>query len=267
MSFTAATRVLLASGAAVPISQLKPGDKVLATNTKTGKTQPEAVTAVLVHHDTDLYDLMIRDHGNTAVIDTTTSHLFWVPGTGGHGGRWVKAGALKYGTHLRAPGGSGTAVVAGGWIPAQRDGWMWDLTVPGGGDHDFYIDTFAAAILVHNCPRFEVNSSGTATDLEGPTGVQLNEASGNAFRDTVAGFLRSMGRNVVTDGEDRSLMTFDTPYGPRIFDMGVTDDEGNVLGYVETKMGSSPYGGLQALKDAWLQENQGLNIAVVYGGS
>jgi hypothetical protein len=30
---------------------------------------------------------------------------------------------------------------------------MWDLSVPGGSDHDFYIitSTTAAAILVHNC--------------------------------------------------------------------------------------------------------------------
>lgn len=46
--------VLLASGAAVPISQLRVGDNVLATNTKAGKTRAEAVTAVLVHRDTDL---------------------------------------------------------------------------------------------------------------------------------------------------------------------------------------------------------------------
>ena len=83
--------------------QLKPGMKVLATSTKTSKTQAEPVAAVLVHHDTDLYDLKIRDHGKTAVIGTTSSHPFWVPGSGGHGGRWVEAGALKYGTHLRTP--------------------------------------------------------------------------------------------------------------------------------------------------------------------
>ena len=59
-SFTAGTKVLLASGAAVAISHLKPGEKVLATNTKTGKTSAETVTAVLVHHDTDLYDLTVR---------------------------------------------------------------------------------------------------------------------------------------------------------------------------------------------------------------
>ena len=59
-SFTAGTLVLLASGKAVPISQLKAGDKVLAADTKTGKDQPETVTAVLVHHDTDLYDLTVK---------------------------------------------------------------------------------------------------------------------------------------------------------------------------------------------------------------
>ena len=40
------------------------------------------------------------------------------------GMRWVKAGALKYGTHLRTPGGSDDATVVTGWVPRQRDGWM-----------------------------------------------------------------------------------------------------------------------------------------------
>jgi hypothetical protein len=125
-------------------------------NPKTGKDQVETVTAVLVHHDTDLYDLKIRTDKRTAVIDTTSNHLFWVPGTGADGGRWVKAGSLKYGSHLRTPGGADTATVAGGWVPAQRDGWMWDLTVPGNNDHDFYIGAIDTDVLVHNanqqCP-------------------------------------------------------------------------------------------------------------------
>jgi RHS repeat-associated protein len=149
-SFTASTKVLLASGAAIPISQLKVGDKVLATSTRTGKTQAETVAAVLVHRDTDLYDLTIRVGNKTAVIDTTRSHLFWVPGIRGSGGSWVKAGALRYGTHLRTSSG-GTATVTGGWTSRVTAGWMWDLTIP--GDHDFYIDTIAAPVLVHNCPR------------------------------------------------------------------------------------------------------------------
>jgi hypothetical protein len=144
-SFTGSTKVLLASGAAIPISQLKVGEKVLATNTKTGKTSPEPVTAVLVHDDTDLYDLTVQTaHGN-AVIQTTSSHLFW--NTTSH--RWVKAADLIHGNHLRS-NDHVTASVLGGKVPADASGWMWDLTVT--SDHDFYIDTVVGSVLVHNCP-------------------------------------------------------------------------------------------------------------------
>jgi hypothetical protein len=146
-SFTASTRVLLASGAAIPISQLKPGDKVLATNTKTGKNQAEPVTAVMVKRDNDKYDLSVRSGHRTTVIDTTRNHLFWDDTL--H--RWVKAEALKYGDHLRTSNGTIAAVVSG-YAPADSAGWMWDITVPGNDDHDFYVDTTVAAVLVHNCP-------------------------------------------------------------------------------------------------------------------
>jgi hypothetical protein len=145
-SFTAGTKVLLANGKAVPISSLKPGEKVLATSTRTGKTRAETIAAVLVHHDTNLYDLTVRANGRTAVIDTTSNHPFWDATTR----RWVKAAGLKYGTHLRTPYGT-TATVVGGYTPEVTVGWMWDLTIP--GDHDFYIDTTAAPILVHNCSK------------------------------------------------------------------------------------------------------------------
>jgi hypothetical protein len=118
---------------------------VVATNTQTGKTQAQTIAAVLVHHDTNRYDLTIGARGRTAVIGTTSNHPFWDATTG----RWVKAAALKYGTRLRTPTG-GTATVLGGHAPQHRSGWMWDLTIP--GDHDFYIDTTTADILVHNCP-------------------------------------------------------------------------------------------------------------------
>ena len=85
------------------------------------------------------------------IIDTTSNHLFWVPGSRGHAGQWVKAGALKYGTHLRTSAGGGVAVVLGGTAPRQQDGWMWDITVPGDNDHDFYVRTASAGVLVHNC--------------------------------------------------------------------------------------------------------------------
>ncbi len=149
-SFTAGTKVLLASGRAIPISAIKIGDKVLATNTRTGRVQPETVTAVMVNHDTDLYDLKIRAGNKSALIHTTSNHPFWLPAARGNGGHWAEAGTLRYETRLRIPSG-GTVTVTGGWAPKITTGWMWDITVPGNNDHDFYIDTTAADVLVHNC--------------------------------------------------------------------------------------------------------------------
>ena len=145
-SFTPGTKVLLASGAAVPIADLKPGGKVLATNTKTGKTSAETIAAVLVHHDTDLYDLTVKSHGQTQVIHTTANHIFWDPDLK----QWRAAAKLKKGEHLKTANGT-TVVSDGGTTPKRHDGRMWDLTVPGNNDHDFYVVAGGTAVLVHNC--------------------------------------------------------------------------------------------------------------------
>ena len=41
----------------------------------------------------------------------------------------------------------------GGHVPASHDGQMWDLTIPGNNDHDFYVIAQAGdvPVLVHNC--------------------------------------------------------------------------------------------------------------------
>jgi hypothetical protein len=163
MSFTAATQVLLPGGKTAPIASLKPGDKVEATNTATGKTSPETVAAVEVHHDTNLYDLNVKTPRGVQVIHTTANHLFWDPATK----QWVPAGKLKNGEHLKTPDGT-TAVADGGSVPAQHDGWMWDLTVPGNNDHDFYVVVAATAVLVHNCPAGSIPRSGGVYTLRDP---------------------------------------------------------------------------------------------------
>jgi len=144
-SFTPGTPVLLASGKAVPIASLKPGDKVLAADTATGKDQPETVAAVEVNHDTDLYDLTVKTKNGTEVIHTTSRHLFWDP----YHNYWVSANKLSKGEHLKTSNGT-VAVADGGSVPADHVGWMWDLTVPGNNDHDFYVETVTGAVLVHN---------------------------------------------------------------------------------------------------------------------
>ncbi len=113
----------------------------------------------------NLYNLTVKTSHGTEIIDTTSSHLFWDP----HLKQWVAAAKLKKGERLNTPNGA-TAVADGGTVPADHDGWMWDLTVPGNNDHDFYVLTVrgsAFSILVHNaggiCPvngsRMTVNEA------------------------------------------------------------------------------------------------------------
>src|SRR5580692_3238477 len=63
--------------------------------------------------------------------------------------KWLPASNLKPGEHLKTPDGT-IAVADGGTTPKMHDGWMWDLTVPGNNDHDFYVVTPVADVLVHN---------------------------------------------------------------------------------------------------------------------
>jgi hypothetical protein len=146
-----------------------PASRSRPPNVKTSKAAAEPVAAVLVHHDTDRYDLTVTTAHGSAVIHTTSSHLFWDPVR--HS--WVKAAALRHGSYLRAPAGAAVTVL-GGYNATRTTGWMWDLTVA--NDHDFYIDTVAGSVLVHNCgPDLdELSASGSDPDP--------NDAGGNLSR-------------------------------------------------------------------------------------
>jgi RHS repeat-associated protein len=167
-SFSADTSVLSATGNSVAISRLRPGDKVIATDVKTGKTGPAAVSAVMVRYDRDLYDLQVQFGATSVVIHTTWSHPFWDETR--H--RWVKAGMLQYGDHLRTPRG-GTAMAVGGRTPSLHDGWMWDISVP--GPHDFYAAAVGGGILVHNvvCRSLPSNTGATHIALGTRQDIQV----------------------------------------------------------------------------------------------
>jgi Pretoxin HINT domain len=170
MSFTAATRVLLAHGKSVPISELLVGDKVIATDTRTGRTRPETVTAVLVHYDTNLYDLRVQTPHGAAIIGTSSTHLFWSPAAR----RWVKAAELKQGARLRSVVG-GAAIIVGGDSPDVSAGWMWDLTVA--RDHDFYVASGPIFVLVHNttCTMGDIGKPGDIVVLGRQADTEIAE--------------------------------------------------------------------------------------------
>jgi hypothetical protein len=134
----------MADGSTKPLDRIKVGDKVEATDTKTGKTTAQTVTTVWVNHDTDLMNVSVKAGGVISAIHATQHHLFWDPVR--HA--WVEADQLKIGENLRTDSGA-VATVAGTVILAGAAD-MWDLTVD--NDHDFYVVTTAANVLVHNCP-------------------------------------------------------------------------------------------------------------------
>jgi RHS repeat-associated protein len=74
-SFTADTPVLLADGKEKPIADVKLGDKVLATDPETGRSEARPVTALIRHSGRHtLVDLTMSDGSR---ITTTNHHPFW----------------------------------------------------------------------------------------------------------------------------------------------------------------------------------------------
>jgi hypothetical protein len=162
-SFTPDTKVVLANGTKIPISKVRVGDMVLATDTVTGKTRAERVTTLWVNHDSDLMDITVKTSSGTSTIKSTQHHLFWDLAT--H--TWVQADNLSVGTALQTRTGAAATVVSTNVVPGADD--MWDLTVD--NDHDFYVVVSAGsqtAVLVHNCPDLDsMSESGQQPDRNG----------------------------------------------------------------------------------------------------
>jgi len=78
---------------------------------------------------------------------------------------------------LKTPDGQ-PAVVVSGSVPAVHDGWMWDLTVPGNNDHDFYVVATATStpVLVHN------TNCGPVEDLPGESQTYVDQTVGGSVR-------------------------------------------------------------------------------------
>ena len=258
-SFTSSTGVLLADGKTVPISSLKPGDKVLASDTKNGNDQAETVTAVLVRHDTDLYNLTVKTSHGTEVIHTTKNHLFWDPYP--HYG-WIPANHLKPGMHLKTPDGQ-SAVVVGGSTPAVHDGWMWDLTVPGNNDHDFYVMAAQGGdvpVLVHN--------STCGVD---PSLIQKLQESGVKFTpsDVVAAGENADGQVVFMEtGNSRAGLThIIEQHGGQFAQMGIPEEQ--VPDFVITAATEGKVVGVQGTRPIFEVEFEGQTrrVAVTVGSN
>ncbi|MEU1374206.1 polymorphic toxin-type HINT domain-containing protein [Streptomyces triculaminicus] len=152
-SFTPGTEVLLEDGSSKPIEDVRTGDKVLATDPETGETTAREVVATFdTEHDKNFTDLTVETDRGAASIIATDTHPFWET----DGKKWVDAGDLRPGTHLRGADGETLQVTsARHFVKPQR---THDLTVR--GVHTYYVLAGATPVLVHNCNTGGVSLSG-----------------------------------------------------------------------------------------------------------
>ncbi|MET9113215.1 polymorphic toxin-type HINT domain-containing protein [Streptomyces longwoodensis] len=142
-SFDPDTEVLMADGTTKPIAEVTTGDKVVATDPRTGRHAVRTVTAELVHQDDDLLDLTVRDaDGRTSTIRTTAGHLFWDDTA--HA--WTPAVQLAPGHVLRTAAEG--HVVLTGLSPRAGVARMYNLTVE--QLHTYYVLAGDTPVLVHN---------------------------------------------------------------------------------------------------------------------
>src|SRR5258706_3761352 len=152
-SFTADTKVATKDGKK-NIGDIKTGDKILAWNESDNTTDYHNVTAVLVHEDKTLTEVII----NGEWIETTPKHPFYTEEKG-----WLPAGDLEMGMHVRQADGNYELV----WLKwnVHKTQEMYNLTVDTA--HTFFVGE--GQLLVHNsCEPYEV---GLTNDLYGKSTV------------------------------------------------------------------------------------------------
>ncbi|MGY0235398.1 polymorphic toxin-type HINT domain-containing protein [Longispora urticae] len=140
-SFTPGAAVLMADGSRVPIENVRIGDLVAAADPVTGESGPRRVTDLIVGSGTkQLVDVTVAGGGT---VTATEGHPFWSVDRS----RWVDAGELRVGEHLRGPDGAAVAVT--GVRPYSGTLTVHNLTVA--GLRTFYVLAGPAAVLTHNC--------------------------------------------------------------------------------------------------------------------
>ncbi|KQC34704.1 polymorphic toxin-type HINT domain-containing protein, partial [Frankia sp. ACN1ag] len=141
--FDGATEVLLADGTRKRIEEVKVGDRVLATDPTTGRTEVHTVTAVIVGHGLKhLVDVTVATADGPRTLTATDHHPFW---DDAHHG-WVDADQLTSADRLRTPTGADVPVTATHDRDQTRT--VYNLTVD--TLHTYYVLAGTTPVLVHN---------------------------------------------------------------------------------------------------------------------
>ncbi|WAX77181.1 HINT domain-containing protein [Streptomyces sp. KMM 9044] len=177
----------MADGSTRPIEKVRPGDKILATDPRTGKTSVQTATATIIGKGSkDLVRITLTVHeGSTrraeaiATVTATAGHPFWVPSLG----VWIDAGELKPGQWLQTS--SGTWIQIGAveaWT--ARKATVHNLTVT--DVHTYYVLAGETPVLVHNsnCPTSAANGEKLRRQLAEEAGQLPGIRSADDIFDT-----------------------------------------------------------------------------------
>ncbi|MEV3986226.1 polymorphic toxin-type HINT domain-containing protein [Nonomuraea sp. NPDC049758] len=146
-SFVSGTKVLMADGRTKAIEDVKIGDRVIATDPRSGRTEAEPVTALITGEgNKHLVKLTIDVDGPagtaTSTITATSNHPFWVPAMR----LWVDAGRLQPGMWLQTSAGTYVQIAAIAVRTAVQQ--VHNLTID--DLHTYHVVAGDQAILVHN---------------------------------------------------------------------------------------------------------------------
>lgn len=137
-SFTADTPVTLADGTQEPISKVKVGDKVLATDPITGQTKAEPVVQLIRHSGEHAMVLVTLADGS--VLNSTDGHPIWDATTG----QFTDASRLRAGDKIETTTGALLAIT--GVTRYSSDLTAYNLQID--QIHTYYAGT--TPVLVHN---------------------------------------------------------------------------------------------------------------------
>lgn len=169
-SFTADTPVLMADGTKKSISQIRVGDKVMATDPETGRSEARLVTALIRH--SGAHRMVAITLGDGTIVHATGHHPFWDQTVG----RFVYASYVETGDHLLSANGSSPVISA---IRTYSESLTaYNLEVE--WTHTYYAGS--TPVLVHNsCARDALGRFTSGENVEAATGRGAHEAYENTL--------------------------------------------------------------------------------------
>jgi hypothetical protein len=180
----------MADGETRSIKDLRPGDRVIATDPIKGITSAEPVMRTITGNGPKrIVDLELLSVNGSSAIKATENHLFWENRT--HS--WIAAGNLRPGLSLLA--NSGNSVIVGPVRGHTEILKVYNLAIA--NIHSYYVSDGKKSVLVHN--------SSTVCGLGGfNIGVDGGEVSGIA---------RGFGGEFLLNGSPDNMMINASRYG------------------------------------------------------